>query len=213
MCALGYAPLSGCAPRVARPDAVVESWVAAIRQRNWDAAFELLGEDARAAMDRETFGLWCEQHEAQLADQAARLADALAANTTEVHAALPLDSARDAELRWVGGRWFFSNDIPLLEGGDTPQESLVALAALLRSPAMSDVLAVLSETMRSRYIGEIDAVADALASGASSDVSVFGDHASVTVGELTVRLRREDGIWRIDGVQQQNDYDYGYGYD
>jgi hypothetical protein len=61
--------------------------------------------------------------------------------------------------------------------------------------------------------GRFDAVADALASGASSDVSVFGDHASVTVGELTVRLRREDGIWRIDGVQQQNDYDYEYGYD
>lgn len=212
LCAFGVAPSSGCAPRIARPEAVVDSWVSAIGQSNWNAAYDLLDADARGAMDRESFAAWCEQNEEQLRAQAVRLAEAVDSSDAQVHAALPLDSARDASLVWVNGRWYFASDVPLLEGGDTPQESLVALAALLRSPAMLDVLAVLSDTMRTRYVDEIDAVAEALTSGASSDVVVFGDSASVTVGELTVRLRREDGIWRLDSVQQPTGYGYGYGY-
>lgn len=199
-----------CSQRVARPDDVIDAWVASVRQENWAAAYRLLDEPARGGMDEEQFVAWCTEHAEQLRLQAARLETATRESPTEVTAWLPLDSARDAELVWQGGRWYFAREVPLLEGGDTPQETLAALAALLRGPVMDDMLAMLSSSARSRYRDEIEAIAGALVSGARADVTLFGDFATVLVGELTVRMRREDGLWRVDTIQQPSSYGYYY---
>lgn len=201
---------AGCGQRVARPDEVVDAWVASVRQQNWVAAYRLLDESARGGMTEDQFVAWCSDRADQLQLQAARLDSARRTVDAEVTAWLPLDSARDAELVWQGGRWYFAREVPLLEGGDTPQETLAALAALLRGPVMDEMLAMLSTSARSRYRDEIEAIAGALVSGARADVTVFGDFASVLVGELTVRMRREDGLWRVDSIQQPSSYGYYY---
>lgn len=207
---LGACMVSACGARVTRPESAVEAWVDAVRAGDWGAAWDQLADDARGGRSREEFVAWCDQNSDRLRDQADAIATALPTSTADVRAAVPIDSARDARLVWRDGGWVFADDIPLLQGGDTPQETLSAVAALLQGPAMGDLLAALSESRRQTYLDEIAALSEALVAGASADLAVFGDYASVVLGELTIQLRREDGIWRLDSIQQASSYGYYY---
>jgi hypothetical protein len=200
-----------CAPRLSRPEAAIDQWTDAVARGQWDAAYDLLAPEARGGLTREEFGEWCDANAERLRAQADRVRTARTVSEADVRAWLPLDAARDAELVWLDGRWFLARDLPLAEGGDSPQESLAGLSALLRSEAMQDVLAILSGRTRQRFVDELTAIADALAQGAAADVSIYGDTASVAVGDLTLRLRREAGVWKLESVQQPYSYDY-YGY-
>lgn len=206
------AAVGGCASRANHPDAAIRGYADAILAANWDAARGWLADDSFDDMTPEDWRQWCTEHEGLLRAQAEALLEALDEREPAVAADVPLDAARRARLSWDEDRWYLDEQLPLLDGGDTPEETMVALAGVLRSPPMQDVLALLSDDMRQRYAAEVDAIADALARGADGVVQVFGERASIELGDITVRFVRERGIWQVDAIEQPWSYDY-YGYD
>jgi len=202
--------VSACGSRVQRPEVTLERYVDAIRSGDCDAAYALLDDRFHARMTATQYATYCQENASALTDQAERLANAMAEERAEVNARLPLDSARVVTLTHEGGSWYLAENIPLLHGGDTPVETLQAVAMFFESPAVNDLSMLLSETSRNVFLAEMKAIAQALREGADAELLVFGDAAIVTFGGLTVRLGRENGIWRVDSIQQDSAYHYGY---
>lgn len=200
--------LAACGSRVTAPEDTVLAWADAIDAGRCDAAARLLDESARGGRSADDWSDWCAEHLEPLQTQVDGIRSALADDALTVEARVPLDIARDAHLVHVGGGWAFAEQPPLLGGGDDPVDALESLAAVLSSPGMQDVLAVLSDDTREQYAAEIRAITAAMLAGSDANVRVTGDSATVDVGPLTVRLVREDGAWRVDEIDQGN---YGLG--
>lgn len=205
--------LGGCGQRVSDPARAVDEYVAAVESGNWSAAYRALATEARGGMTLEEYEAYAVENRDALVVQARALRDALADAEPVVRADVPMDTARVVELEHERGRWFVSDEVPLLRGGDTPEESMLALAAILESNAIEDLLAIMSDDMRERYLAEIDALVSALLDGQEGSVSTYGTSASIDIGDITIRLVREAGAWRIDSVEQPYVYDdYYYDY-
>ncbi len=205
------AAVGGCATRANHPDAALRGYADAVLSANWDAARAWIADDTFDDMSDEAWRQWCDDNEGLLRAQAEAILQTLDQREPDVAAHVPLDAARMARLTW-DERWYLDEQLPLLEGGDTPEETMVALAAVLRSQPMQDVLGMLSDDMRARYTAELDAIARALIQGADGAVQVHGNRASIELGDLTVRMVRDRGVWQVDGIEQPWSYDY-YGYD
>ena len=161
-------------------------------------------------MTASEFREYAQRHEALMQAQAVAIRDALAVSAPRVSAELPVDRVRSVELVYEDDRWRFARNVPLIEGSDDPVSSMGALAAALQSDAVADLLAMLSDDLRAQFVSEIAAITDALTEFEGSEVSVFGDSASVTIGEVTIRMVRQDGSWRVSAVEQPYVYDDYY---
>ena len=85
--------------------------------------------------------------------------------------------------------------------------SVRQLAAVLDSEQLAQLLELLSTELRARYMTEIGTLVTALDEASAYTLSVYGDTASATVGEITIRLVREGGAWHVSAVEQP----YGFG--
>ncbi len=199
---------SACTTTVAPPGEVLTAYADAIRSGQCARAFSYL---AAGAESESEFVASCESHGALYEAQADAILSGLSAAGLEVEARVPVDRLRSVALAHVDGSWFIGESVSLIDGGKTPVASMAALAAALDSEAVAQLLGLLSTDMREQYASEIEALASALASGGERELEVFGDVASVTVGDVTIRLLREQGSWRVSGVDQPQTYsDYGY---
>lgn len=205
--------LGACGQRVPDPARAIDEYVDAVESGNWTAAYRTLATEARGGMTLDEYQSYAEENRDALVVQARALRDALGNDDPVVSAALPMDTARVVELEHERGRWFVSEEVPLLRGGDTPEETMLALAAILESAAVDDLLAIMSDDMRERYLAEIDALVSALLDGQEGMVATYGTSAHIDVGDITIRLVREGGAWRVDSVEQPYAYDdYYYDY-
>lgn len=199
--------LSACSAAVPSPDAVIDAYVRAVERGDWSAAYRALDGDALGFASESDFAAYCEEHGDALRAQAQTIAQTRRSHDAALRAALPVGDARVASLTYEEGGWALDEHIALAVGGDDPESTLRALGVLLRSDALDEMLGVLDDALRQRYLGEIDQLARALEDGADATVSVYGDAASVEIGDVTIRLVRQDGTWRVSGVDQP----YGYG--
>lgn len=202
-----------CASTTApRAEDAIDSYVDAVRGADWRAAYRALDPAVHGGASIEEFVAYCEAHREALQQQAEALALARAAGSAETVADVPVDRVRSAQVVLESGQWRLRDHAPLLEGGSTPTEALASLALLVRSEALDDLLGALSTDLRRRYTAELELVAEALERGAAADLAVYGDSASVTVGEVVVHMRREDGVWRVSGLDQPYVYNGYYDY-
>lgn len=211
--ALALALCAGCATTVEPPERAVAAYVDAVRAGEWGRAYRLLGEDARDGMTAAEYREFCADNEELVRTQAEAIGAALDASAPRVMATVPVDRLRNVSLEHDGGRWFLAEGVPLATGADTPVASMEQLAAALDSEGVTQLLALLSEDMRARYMAEIDAIVDALARTDASALAVYGDSASVEVGEITIHLVREAGAWHVSDVEQPYAYDDDYYYE
>lgn len=196
---------AGCASRVAAPDDTLVAWADAVDAQDWRGLYSLLDPAAQRDWTLESYTTWCESHQAELLAQAARLRDALRTRRVDVEAQVVLLDQRAARVVLDDGRWRMVEQIPLLEGGDTPADTLVAIGASLQSPAAAQALRLMSAQMAERYRAEWNALSALVGKASLDSVSVFGDVALVTIDAWTLRLVREEGVWLLDSVQQPTD--------
>jgi hypothetical protein len=202
---------SACANRVETPENTLVAYVNAVENRDWRRAYALVGPDVQRGMSTAEFVEFCEENASLLSDQASHIEDAVARGQVSVRAELPLDRVRSVDTLHVEGRWLLADQVPLLDGSDSPTDSMSALAAALQSDGVVELLSLLSEDAEGRYLAEIDAIVEALIDAGERQLSVYGDTASISIGEITISLIRESGAWQVSSVSQHDSYDsYDY---
>lgn len=198
--------LGGCASAVAPPEDAVLVYVDALERGDCQRAARSL----TSSTDADAWAASCEEHLALYQRQALAIRDALASEAPQVSARLRVDRLRSVSLAHQDGAWFVAEPVALLDGASTPGASMAALAAALESDAVIQILSLLGDDLRAQYLAEIGALSDALVSGGTADMYVYGDTASVELGGVTIRLAREGGAWRVTGVEQAGVYDPMY---
>jgi hypothetical protein len=202
----GIAAAAGCAERVSSPDRALDDLAKAAQNGDCRAVFRMLDEDARAGRDAAEFDAWCHEHLDLFAAQGLALERSLRSSEAAVVARLPIDSSRAVATVHHGNRWFVDGHVALPFGGDTPVEAAVNLAALIEGDGMQALMSMMSPSMRDVYTAEIRTLASALRDGVA-DIVVYGETATIAVGDINVRFVVEDGVWRVDSITQAY-YDY-----
>ena len=203
---------SACASRVGTPEDTLNAYANAVDARDWRRVYDLVGPEVRRGMSPDEFSAYCASNEELLLEQARQLRTLRPEDVT-ITASMAVDRVRDVEAVHVDGRWALTDQVPLLDGTDTPTESMSALAAALQSDGVVQLLSLLSEDAEDRYLSEIDAIVEALLDAEERQLDVFGDSATVSIGEITISLIREDGAWQVSTIAQPPSYDaYDYYY-
>lgn len=204
---------SACASRVQTPENSLADYVSAVENRDWGRVYEMVGPAVQRGMTADEFREFCDENAVLLEEQARSIESAVERGEVSVQAEVPLDRVRSVEAVHVDGRWLLADQVPLLDGTDSPTDSMSALAAALNSDGVVQLLSLLSEDAEGRYLAEIDAIVEALLEAGERQLSVYGDSASVSIGEITINLIRESGAWQVSSVTQPYSYDsYDYDY-
>lgn len=201
---------TACATRVAAPENTLVAYAEAVERGDWGQAYRLVGDEIRRGMNSDEFADFCASNEALLTEQARAIRESVGRGETEVHASVPVDRIRSVEATYVGDSWRLSEQVPLLDGADTPVASMSALAAALQSDGVVQLLSLLSEDAEDQYLAEIDAIVEALLDSEERDLSIYGDSASISIGEITISLVKESGSWHVSSVAQPPSYDSYY---
>jgi len=116
----------------------------------------------------------------------------------EGNARLRYADGEEASLELRGGRYWVSAAGALPGGGRTPEEALEQLRRGLARRSYDGLMRVLSPTTRASVETDVRSLVEGLNEPAALPVQRNGDAAVVPVpGGHQVKLRREDGIWRI----------------
>jgi hypothetical protein len=177
--------------------------------------YGLLDATVTAALDAEEFVGWCELHREQLEIHAQHIQDTAADKPLQMQARLPLYGGRAVAMTIDSdspSRWRLVDPLPFAVGANSPLELLAELSALVESGAMDHALSMMTESMRAQYLAELQLVATALATADEAVVTVDGHWAEVSLGDTIVELRRSNGAWQIESVEQVNYYGYDEGY-
>lgn len=139
-----------------------------------------------------------------VADERAELAEqgaALAQPGTRVTATARLAYAdgEEAALDLRDGRYWVTSAGALPGGGRTPEEAIAQLRRVLARRSYAGLMRVLSPATRAAIENDVRTFVDGLNEPATLPVQVTGDAATVPVpGGHQVKLKREDGIWRVE---------------
>ncbi len=201
---------SACATRVAAPENTLIAYTEAVERGDWVQAYRLVGDEIRRGMTADEFAEFCESNETLLVEQARSIRSSVDRGETEVTASVVVDRIRSVDAVYVGDSWRLAEQVPLLDGADTPIASMSALSAALQSDGVVQLLSLLSEDAEDRYLAEIDAIVGALLDSEESDLSVYGESASISIGEITINLVKESGSWHVSSVAQPPTYDSYY---
>jgi hypothetical protein len=116
----------------------------------------------------------------------------------EGDARLRYADGEEAALELRGGRYWVSAAGALPGGGRTPEEALEQLRRVLARRSYGGLMRVLSATTRASVESDVRSLVEGLNEPATLPVQRNGDGAVVPVpGGHQIKLRREDGIWRI----------------
>lgn len=201
---------SNCMNHIQRPEHTIERYIEAVEAEHWRVAYQYLASSQRGSMTENEFITYCEEHNALMHAQAESIATAMESEDFQVHAQVQLGPARRVNYVLSDNRWYFQENIPLLEGGDTPEATLAALANTFESEVFRELLHVMSEDMQDLYTAEYDEISSAFAQAAESQIEIRGNNATVRVGDVTIRLLKEEGTWRFDGIEQTVSRDHDY---
>ncbi|MFT6399467.1 MAG: hypothetical protein ACJAYU_004234 [Bradymonadia bacterium] len=201
---------TACATRVAAPENTMIAYADAVDRGDWSQVYGLVGDEIRRGLSEVEFAEFCASNEALLSEQASAIRGSVERGETEVHASIPVDRIRSVDTTYVGESWRLTEQVPLLDGADTPVESMSALAAALQSDGVVQLLSLLSDDAEDRYLAEIDAIVEALLDSDERALSVYGDSASISIGEITINLVKESGSWHVSSVAQPPTYDSYY---
>jgi hypothetical protein len=134
---------------------------------------------------------------AELTEQGAALSEPGARVTAT--ARLRYADGEEAALDLKGGRYWVTSAGALPGGGRTPEEAIEQLRRVLARRSYAGLMRVLSPATRAAIENDVRNFVDGLNEPTALPVQVTGDAATVPVpGGHQVKLKREDGIWRVE---------------
>ncbi len=197
--------MTACAPAattpIAGPERTLTNYVAALRAGDAEAAYQLLDEETRATLTLDRFRELLAENEAEVADQASGIEQALTEHVVaRASAALPDGERAVAVLE--AGRWWLLGGVlnaPVLQ---TPRDAVLALRRALLRRSLPGTFRVLARDARAELEAEIERFLEGTADELDLDYEIRGNQATVrtTDGRL-IRLLREAGEWRVLNIE------------
>lgn len=192
------APLApACAPRLPKPRDAVRAYADAVEKGDADALYEMLTEKSRRHWQRDDLRALVEDVREELAQQARELSDEGATISTVARVRYP--DGEIASLDFEGGAFKIATADALPGGGRSPEEALEQLRRVLARRSYPGLMRVLTKDSRSAIESEVRSLVVGLEHPEGLEIEVEGERATVRVeGGHSVRLRREDGLWKIE---------------
>ncbi len=187
----------GCGSAIPDPRAAVAAYTDAARRGDSAALWDLLDDAGRKRMSREEFERIVSDAKAELSERATVFSTPDA--RLEARAEVTFADGERAVLTLEQGAFRVSGAEALPSGARSPQQALDQLRRVLARRSYAGLLRVMTPTSKGAIERNLRSLVDGLEGADGLDVQVDGDRAEVTVpGGHRVRLRREEGVWRIE---------------
>jgi hypothetical protein len=183
--------------RVPDPQDAVSAFASAISRGDTDAVYELMSTSAHKSRSREDMKrvLLAERDELVERTRALTAHDA----HVESFARLRFADGEETTLELRAGRFLVTTAGALPGGARSPVEALDQLRRVLARRSYAGLMRVLSPATRASIEQDLRTLVTGLERPDALQVQLSGDAASIVVpGGHHVRLRREDGIWRVE---------------
>lgn len=190
--------LFGCASvGVPDPHAAARAYADAAIRGDADALFIMMTKASRQMRSRADTRKMVADERVELAEQGR---DLQGANIrVEATARLRYADGEEAALDLSQGQYRVTAAGALPGGARTPEEALEQLRRVLARRSYAALMRVLSPATRAAIETDVRALVDGLSAPGTLPVQILGDAAVVPVpGGHLVKLKREDGIWRIE---------------
>lgn len=190
----------GCgAARIPDPRDAVAAYAEAAARGDADAIYEMLSEKGRRALTRDEVRKIVADEKAELVDQG----KAVTAPGVVVKARAEVRFADGEDATLVideEGTFRIASADALPAGARTPEQALDQLRRVLARRSYAGLMRVLSPATRSAIESDLRSLVIGLAHPEGLEVQVAGDTATVQIpGGHEVKLRREAGVWRVEG--------------
>jgi len=191
------AALPACGPSL--PDArdAADAYAEAAARGDADAIYAMMAEPSRRAMTRDELAAKVADQRKELADQAAAIASP--ATQIKAEATVPYADGEAAALVVEDGTYKIATADALPAAARTPAQALEALRRVLARRSYAGLIRVLSKRTREAIETDLRSIVEGLEQPEGLEVKITGDVATVEVpGGHIVRLRKEDGAWRVE---------------
>lgn len=195
---LGCLVLGGCASSgIPSPDPTLRAYAEAVRRGDSKAIYGLLSEKSQQTLGREGVEKAVTDAKEELAEQAAAAMSPAA--RMDATARLKYGDGEEASLEFEDGVFRVGSADALPAGAKTPAQALEQLRKVLARRSYAGLMRVLSKETRRAMEDDLRSLVEGLERPDGLDVKVTGDRAVVQVsGGHQVKLKRENGIWRIE---------------
>jgi hypothetical protein len=190
--------LAACASsRVPDPHAAAQAYASAATRGDGDALYAMMSTPAQQAQSRDAVKRMIAEEHDELSQQGKELARPDV--RVEATARLRYADGEEAALELREGRYWVTAAGALPGGARTPEEALEQLRRVLARRSYAGLMRVLSPATRAAVENDLRGLVDGLTEPATLPVRANGDAAVVSVpGGHQVRLKREDGVWRVE---------------
>jgi len=189
---------SACAgSRVPDPRAAADAYSRAAAEGDADAIYGMMTSSAQAARSRDEVRAIVKNEREELTDDARSLSAKDA--RVEATARLRFADGEEAALDLSNGVFGVTSAGALPGGGRTPEEALDQLRRVLARRSYTGLMRVLSPATRAAIEQDLRALVLGLDHPETLPITLAGDAATIAVpGGHHVRLKRENGVWRVD---------------
>ena len=188
----------GCSrPTLPDPRTAALEFAQAAKNQDADAIYSMLSREAQEAYGQKGTRLLVDDQKKELRGLGRALSQGKA--SVSARARLRFADGEEAVLQAEDGRFLVSAAGSLPAGASTPTDALLELRRVLARRSYSGLMRVLSKETRSAMEADLRSLVTGLDHAESLDIVVDGDRAEVVVpGGHRIKLKREDGEWRVD---------------
>jgi len=194
---LAIVATAGCSrAEVPDPRVATAEYARAIARNDAAAVYSMLTDEAKRAYGMNGTRRLLADAKAEILRQTAAVSSDRA--RVEASAEIPYVDGERAVVDVEGGRYRVSAAAGLPFGARTPASALAELRSALARRSYAGLIRVLSSDARGALESDMHTLVEGLKEPDTLDVKVHGESAEVMVpGGHVVRLRREDGVWRV----------------
>ena len=180
---------------------VADAFARAAETGDADSIYEMLDEESRRALTRGDVKRLVGDQQRELSERARALRSKDARVRTI--ATIRFADGEEAALSLSENGYFRVDSVDAVPArARTPVQALDLLRRVLARRSYQGFLRVLSTSTRRTLEADMRSLVEGLANPEELDARVDGDFAVVRVpGGRLIRLRREEGIWRVDDIE------------
>ncbi len=190
---------SACTRKVSmpKPEAVLDAYADALARGDVEAVWALMSDESKRAMSKDELKKIISDQKVELSEQSASLAAAERVVKTRARIRYDDGEVVTLDLEEDGFRVAAADALPA--AAKTPAQALGQLRRVLARRSYVGMLRVLSPEARAEVEQGLRSLVEGLNEPDALQITLEGDTAKVSVpGGHEVKLRREDGVWRID---------------
>ena len=199
--------LWGCPKTVPYPEEALQEYVLAVKAKDTNQIYFMLGDDLRNNMTEEEFATWFNENYVEIVEQAEEVEAVLKSDEgkPKIEATLQLDETNSASYVFENGNWYFSKPIPLSvkPGTEELREAALLFEQALGTRNLNTLFQVLSREHTETIEAELNILIQALQQSHDTDFSVEDNKAYLMLDNgIRITFIQEEGSWKIYDIGQ-----------